>query len=112
VLYAENGLQGLKTLEKEPIDCMFLDISMPVMNGIEVLEAIRHDEKLKDLPTMMISGVASKEVIMQLVELKVFDYILKPLLKQETVPRIQNFMEYVEKHKNRKKSALSSTIIF
>lgn len=96
---AENGLEGLRILEKESIDAVFMDISMPVMDGLETLEAIRNNPKFRELPILMLSAVTTRSQIEKALHLKVFDYLLKPLLYHETVLRIQRFFEHLERIK-------------
>lgn len=99
VFEAENGLEGLRVLEKETVDAVFMDISMPIMDGLETLEAIRNNPKLRELPIMMLSAVTSRSEIEKALHLKVFDYLLKPLLYHETLLRIQRFFEYLDQLK-------------
>ncbi len=56
VLCASSAAQGLKVLEKENVDLVVSDIMMPDMSGTEFLQVIRQDEKLKDLPVIMLTA--------------------------------------------------------
>jgi two-component system response regulator (stage 0 sporulation protein F) len=59
VISKSNGVDALETIKKNPPDMVFLDISMPLMDGIEVLRKIR--EVNKDLPVIMITAYGTKE---------------------------------------------------
>ena len=52
---AENGQEALDLLARRPFDLVLLDIMMPVMNGYEVLEHIKSDMALRDIPVIMMS---------------------------------------------------------
>jgi len=58
---AINGQKALEALERDSFDVVLLDISMPVMDGLEVLEKIRQNEKLKQLPVLMVTANTEKE---------------------------------------------------
>ena len=75
---ADNGSTALARLEKEDFDFVITDLNMPQMNGLELLKAIRKDEKIKNLPVLMVAAEANKENILHAASLGVNDYIVKP----------------------------------
>src|SRR5690606_34922817 len=73
---AENGLDGLNLLKEEDFDAVLLDIKMPKMDGMEVLDQLM---KIKtDIPVIMISGHATVDVAVDAVKKGAFDFISKP----------------------------------
>src|SRR5437868_12376306 len=54
---AENGRQALDKLQGEPYDLVLLDVEMPEMDGYQVLEHLKADTRLRDIPVIMISAV-------------------------------------------------------
>src|SRR4030066_1222043 len=60
---AEDGVDGLNKLRAEQFDFVVSDWNMPNMTGIDMLRAIRADEKLKHLPVLMVTAEAKKENI-------------------------------------------------
>jgi adenylate cyclase len=54
---AENGVQALALLAKARDDVVLLDIVMPEMDGIAVLECMKADPNLRDIPVIMVSGL-------------------------------------------------------
>jgi CheY-like chemotaxis protein len=61
VFTASNGDEGLKTLRKMPKPCLILlDLLMPVLNGMEFLEAKSHEDAIAAIPVCVVSGVAEK----------------------------------------------------
>lgn len=77
-LEAANGKEGLETLRKSWVDLVFCDINMPVMNGEEMIRAMREDEELRSIPVVVVSTEASSTRIEALHRLGVQDYIKKP----------------------------------
>ncbi|MFM9264774.1 adenylate/guanylate cyclase domain-containing protein [Tychonema sp. BBK16] len=78
VTVAEDGLQALELMRSEPFDLVLLDIMMPQMNGYQVLENLKADEKLRHIPVIMISAVDDIDSIVRCIELGAEDYLSKP----------------------------------
>lgn len=85
---AENGKVGLDLLKEHWIDVVFLDINMPVMNGIEFMEHLRKDEKLKDTPVIVVSTEGSKERKDLFINSGVKAYLRKPVTPEDLVETI------------------------
>lgn len=92
---AENGLEALKFLESNDVDGVILDISMPVMNGLEVLETIRNDDRISHLPVIMLSAINSRQEVEKAMKFGVFDYLLKPFYAEQTMHRLKHFFEHL-----------------
>ena len=78
LLTAENGQQALELLEESGIDLLITDIHMPVMTGVELLEALRASERHAKLPAVVISSDSSERRREQLRDLGVHDLLSKP----------------------------------
>jgi len=74
----ENGFAALAALETDPPDVVLLDIVMPGLDGIEVLERMKADENLRHVPVIMISGVDDAESIVRCIESGADDFLPKP----------------------------------
>jgi len=61
VIEAENGKEGLETASKEKPDLIILDITMPVMTGPEMLEELKKDPGLMEIPVIMLTAESGKE---------------------------------------------------
>ena len=85
---AENGEVAIEVLKNEWVDLVFLDINMPVMNGVEFMEAIRADEELKDTAVIIVSTEGSKERIQKLEGLEVKAYLRKPVTPENLVEKV------------------------
>ena len=90
---AENGQEALQKLRAEPFGFVVSDWNMPVMPGIEMLRAIRADEKLKHIPVLMVTAEAQKENLIEAIQAGVNNYIVKPFTAetmQEKIGKIFN----------------------
>lgn len=88
---AEDGKAGLQKLEENAYDVVMLDIKMPKMDGMEVLE--KATLEYPDLPIIMISGHGSLETAVEAVKKGAFDYIDKPLDLNRVLITIRNALE-------------------
>lgn len=102
VISAENGLEALETIEKENPDAVFLDITMPVMDGIETLEVIRKDPKFEKLPVIMLTALKDKGTVSSVMSLGVMAYLLKPLQYNSAYEKIKEIFEQIKKDKKEK----------
>ncbi len=77
-LLAENGLSALAQMEKQPPDLILLDILMPEMDGYKVLNHMKNDGFLRNVPVIMISAVNDMKSVVQCIEMGADDYLFKP----------------------------------
>lgn len=89
VLCAENGLDGIEILHKRRVSLVLLDIMMPDFDGIETLQEIRGDEKIKDVPVIMLTAATETDTILQAGALGVRDYIRKPFMPADLLARVK-----------------------
>jgi two-component system, cell cycle response regulator len=75
---AENGRQALEKFQAEPYDLVLLDVQMPEMDGCAVLEQLKANPRLRDIPVIMISAVDELESVVRCIELGAQDYLPKP----------------------------------
>jgi adenylate cyclase len=78
VALAENGRRALEHLHAEPCDLLLLDIQMPEMNGYEVLEQLKADPALRDLPVIVLSASSETDRVAHGIEMGAEDYLPKP----------------------------------
>ena len=76
---AENGRVALEMLRREPFDLLLLDIEMPEMDGFAVLEQLKADVQLRDLPVIVTSSLEGLENVVRCIELGAEDYLSKPI---------------------------------
>ena len=94
---AENGVEGLATAAKVKPGLIVLDITMPVMNGIEMLGKLKEEPGLKDIPVIMLTAESGKDNVMQIVKMGVKDYMVKPFKGQDLIERVQKIMHLAPK---------------
>jgi two-component system, chemotaxis family, chemotaxis protein CheY len=78
VFEAPDGFEALPKVLEERIHIIICDYSMPVMNGLDLLEAVRKDPKLKKVGFIMLSGVTDTHIVQKAEALGVNGYIIKP----------------------------------
>lgn len=76
VIQAADGLQALSLLRNETPDLILLDLIMPQMSGLEVLEQIKADPRLKPIPVIILSNSHDTD-IQRGIELGALDYMIK-----------------------------------
>ncbi|MBW7995610.1 MAG: sigma-54-dependent Fis family transcriptional regulator [Candidatus Glassbacteria bacterium] len=77
VLQAQNGKEAIQVLKNENPQVIFLDYSMPELDGFGVMETMKEQEI--DIPTIMITGVGTMQTAIKAVQLGAYEYITKPL---------------------------------
>lgn len=75
---AEDGIDALATLATEPVDVVLLDLAMPGLSGIEVLQSIRANPKLAGLPVLVITASDDAESTVAALDAGADDYVTKP----------------------------------
>lgn len=78
VVEADDGTTAWDTLNREKIDFIVSDWNMPKMTGIELLRKVRASEEFADIPFLMVTAEAQQENIIEAVQAKVSNYIVKP----------------------------------
>ena len=83
VLEAKNGVHALTVLETaEPVDLMLVDWNMPVMNGLELLRAVRANVLLSRVKIMMVTTETALSSISQALETGADEYVMKPFNRE------------------------------
>jgi phosphoserine phosphatase RsbU/P len=75
---AKNGREALECLQATPFDLVLLDVMMPDINGYEVLERVKANSALSDVPIIMISALDEIDSVIRCIELGAEDYLNKP----------------------------------
>ena len=78
ILEAEDGNAAFSVLETHGVDLIISDWNMQNCTGLEFLKRVRADGRFKDIPFLMVTAEAQKENILQAVQAKVSNYIVKP----------------------------------
>lgn len=90
---ATDGKDALdKLAADDEINFVITDWNMPVLSGLELIKSIRGDDKLKDLPVLMVTTRGVKEDIMEALSAKVNNYIVKPFTPQILKEKIEQIL--------------------
>lgn len=93
VLEAEDGPTGIAIAKETKPDLIILDIMMPYMSGTQVLKYLRGDPAVKNTPVLVLSAVNQPEQVLGVLELKVHDYLLKPVDHHTLRQRIESALK-------------------
>jgi PAS domain S-box-containing protein len=97
VITAEDGMSGLRLAMDQLPDIIICDITMPIMNGFEVLKSLRANETTSVIPFIFLTAKAEKEDYRKGLQLGVDDYISKPFNFNELHSAIELRLEKAEK---------------
>ncbi len=77
VITSETGEDGIEKAKSEQPDLIFLDIRLPGMNGLEVLEILRQDEQTSAIPVVILSNLDDEKTVSKGVSLGALEYVVK-----------------------------------
>ena len=107
-----DGVEALSRLDRGDIDLVVLDIQMPQLDGVEVLEAIRTRPALKGLPVIMVSSERREEIVLRLVRLGIDGYVLKPLRAEKMTAAIDPLRARLRSREGRTRPDASTPLAF
>lgn len=96
ILEATNGEEALEILKNTLPDIILLDLNMPRMSGIEFLSILKADDKLKYLPTIILTTSENRTDLLKCFEIGIAGYVVKPLKYEEYEERIRKVFDYWE----------------
>ncbi|MEM7536439.1 MAG: adenylate/guanylate cyclase domain-containing protein [Chloroflexota bacterium] len=119
----EDGFTALDRLQEESFDLILLDIMMPGMNGFQVLERLKADAKLRDIPVIVISAMDDRDSIVQGISMGADDYLSKPidnlllkarisscLLRKQWRDQEKEYLEQIEKEREKSERLLLNVL--
>jgi two-component system, chemotaxis family, chemotaxis protein CheY len=90
VVEAANGLEALKVIGEDPnIDVALFDWDMPVMDGMELLAAVRADRRFESMPVMMVTSNNAQGGIIDALEHGANEYVMKPFNKGTILEKLK-----------------------
>lgn len=93
VIEADDGTTAWETINKEKVDFVVSDWNMPQMTGIELLRKVRSSEQYGELPFLMVTAEAQQENIIEAVQAKVSNYIVKPFTAETMKQKIDKIFD-------------------
>ena len=106
---AANGRDALEYLKEHTSDVLLTDVKMPFMDGIQLIEECKKDDRNEDMKCVIFSGCSEFDYARKAVRLGVSDYILKPVDPsefKETITRVIQELEAERAEKNMKKKSM------
>ena len=88
IVDADDGTRAWDILERDQIEFVISDWTMPTMSGIELLKKVRADERFKNLPFLMVTAEANKEYVIEACKHGVSNYVVKPFTEQVLLQKI------------------------
>ncbi|MCK5084709.1 MAG: response regulator [Candidatus Pacebacteria bacterium] len=93
-IVANNGVEGIKLLERVVPDIILLDVVMPKIDGFSVLKAIKKNPKLDKIPVILLTNLSQKENVERGFELGASSYIIKAhFTPSEVVEKIKEVLK-------------------
>jgi len=93
-LSATNGAEGFQTAKAQVPDLILLDLVLVNESGIDVLEKLKADPETKNIPVIMLTNLAKKELKAQAEKLGIIDFIIKSqVLPAELVKRVREIIK-------------------
>lgn len=92
---ADDGTTALPMLQNGNFDFLVTDWNMPGMTGIELLKAVRADDRLKDMPILMVTAEAKRDQIVEAAQAGVNGYVVKPFTAAVLKEKIEKIFERV-----------------
>lgn len=99
VVTANNGLHAVEILKEQIPLLIISDVMMPVMNGIELLQTIKNDEQLCNIPVILVSARAGEEAKIEGYDIGADDYLVKPFSAKELLARVKAQVTIAEKRR-------------
>ncbi|WP_291323368.1 chemotaxis response regulator CheY [Desulfonatronospira sp.] len=93
IVEADDGTTAWEILNKDKIDFIVSDWNMPKMTGIELLRKVRSSEEFADIPFLMVTAEAQQENIIEAVQAKVSNYIVKPFTADTLSQKIEKIFD-------------------
>jgi two-component system cell cycle response regulator len=93
VLEAGDGVEGLTMAQRHRPDIIVLDLTMPVMDGAEMLARLKADPNLRAIPVVMLTAEAGRDSVMRIAKLGVRDYLIKPFKENLIIERVGRIID-------------------
>ena len=94
VSVAENGEEGLADAKKKKPDIILLDILLPKLDGFRVLEKLKEDSELKNIPVILLTNLGQKDDVSKGLEAGAADYLIKAHFKpSEVVDKVKKVLK-------------------
>jgi len=98
VVFAVNGEEAIEMLQSRNIDAVLMDVMMPVMDGFEATRRIKADDKLSDIPVVIVTAASDKNSLKTGLSAGANEFLTKPYDIEELKLRIKNMLKLKQKN--------------
>jgi two-component system cell cycle response regulator len=110
ILEASNGLEGLAITAKEFPDLILLDVTMPVMDGIEMLTKLKADPLLQKIPVVMLTVEGGRNHVAQIATIGVHAFLVKPFKEDALIAHCRRVIDLQPLNDSRAKNESASVV--
>lgn len=89
IYLAENGRDGIDVINKIVIDLLILDMNMPVMNGMQMLEILRTKSEMEDVPVLVVSTESNEKQVESMMKLG-DNFVHKPFTPEQLIAELHS----------------------
>lgn len=93
VATANDGKEAWDKLQKEDFDMLIIDILMPTMDGFQLLSRIKDDEKLKNIPSVLLTTEGDEANKQKGMELGADSFLVKPFQPQQLLAKVEEYVK-------------------
>ncbi len=93
IIEAADGKLGVEAAERDRPDLIILDVTMPIMDGQQALEQLRLSPTTKNIPVLMLTAESRKDLVVQLIQLGISDYVVKPFDRDMLVAKVSSVLK-------------------
>jgi two-component system chemotaxis response regulator CheY len=90
---AANGFNAFFAIERARPDLILLDVAMPVMNGVDMLERLKTTPELADIPVLMLTSPTDHEVMAEIARLGASSTLMKPFTAEALLEKIRGIIK-------------------
>lgn len=101
ILEAGNGVEGLSSAAKNHPDLILLDVTMPVMDGIEMLTRLKGEPTTKDIPVIMLTAEGGRDNVLRIAKMGIRDYIVKPFTEDLLLKKVGRVIDLSKQEKTK-----------
>lgn len=96
VVTAEDGMDALEKLPREPIDLVITDLNMPNMDGFELIRTLRESRDYKDIPIIILTSLMENSVKLESQTLGITSYLNKPFSLEKVQYEVAKYISWSE----------------
>lgn len=105
---ASDGIQALELLTASPVNLVILDVRLPKLSGLEVLQTLRSSQEFSDLPVVMVSGYGDSTTMSEALRLGISDFLVKPLRLEAFKARLKQLLASIREGRPRQAAIVSA----